>query len=372
MLSFSEKYPDPFLNFLTGGQNMKIKSLLLGSAAASMLAVSGAQAADPIIYAEPESMEYVRICDVYGAGFFYIPGTENCMKIGGYVRYQMNYNQRNHVPGDYSFGKLARFAPTFDVRSETELGTLRGFAEVEFDWTTGSRAADGTLIGAAQSVNLNHAFIELQNPNGVFRIGKGDTPYARFLGYGSGGIYGGVYGFNNSGEVSYTFSGGGFSGIVAAIENADGRLQPNFEAGANFSQAWGSVGGIFGYDSVASTWGAKGVVRGKVDVVDVGVHVFYSSGAGMYAISNPAGGTSTWSVMGHARAAVTPTVAVKGHVQWYQSTGISGGDSWDAVGGLVLTPVRDFQIMPEVRYTSRANAAGASNWQAAIRFQRSF
>ena len=54
---------------------MNIKSLLLGSAA-GMVAVSGAQAADAIVYAEPEPVEYVRVCDVYGAGFFYIPGTE--------------------------------------------------------------------------------------------------------------------------------------------------------------------------------------------------------------------------------------------------------------------------------------------------------
>jgi hypothetical protein len=31
-------------------------------------------------------VEYVRVCDVYGAGFFYIPGTDTCLKIGGSVR----------------------------------------------------------------------------------------------------------------------------------------------------------------------------------------------------------------------------------------------------------------------------------------------
>ena len=64
---------------------MNIKSLLLGSAAA-LAAVSGAHAADAIVAAEPEPLEYVRICDAYGAGYFYIPGTETCLKIGGKVR----------------------------------------------------------------------------------------------------------------------------------------------------------------------------------------------------------------------------------------------------------------------------------------------
>ena len=58
---------------------MKLKSLLFGTAAA-LVATTGARAADAIVYAEPEPMEYVRICDVYGASFFYIPGTETCLR----------------------------------------------------------------------------------------------------------------------------------------------------------------------------------------------------------------------------------------------------------------------------------------------------
>ncbi len=68
---------------------MNIKSLLLGSAAA-LVAVSGARAADAVeVVAEPEPMEYVRVCDTYGTGFYYIPGTETCLRVGGYVRYDI-------------------------------------------------------------------------------------------------------------------------------------------------------------------------------------------------------------------------------------------------------------------------------------------
>ena len=58
-----------------------LKGLLLGSAAA-LVSVAAAQAADlPTRQAAP--IEYVRICDAYGAGFFYIPGTDTCLKVGG-------------------------------------------------------------------------------------------------------------------------------------------------------------------------------------------------------------------------------------------------------------------------------------------------
>ena len=56
-----------------------VKSLLLGTAA-GLVAMSGAQAADLPVKAKP--VQYVKICDLYGAGYFYVPGTDTCMKLG--------------------------------------------------------------------------------------------------------------------------------------------------------------------------------------------------------------------------------------------------------------------------------------------------
>ena len=60
-----------------------VKSLILGSAA-SVLALGGAQAADLPVKAK--AVEYVKICSLYGAGFYYIPGTDTCIRIGGAIR----------------------------------------------------------------------------------------------------------------------------------------------------------------------------------------------------------------------------------------------------------------------------------------------
>ena len=61
-----------------------VKSLLLGTAA-GFVAVAGAQAADMPVKA---AVQYVKICNLYGDGFYYIPGTNICLKLGGYVRAQ--------------------------------------------------------------------------------------------------------------------------------------------------------------------------------------------------------------------------------------------------------------------------------------------
>src|SRR5882672_1768879 len=65
-----------------------VKSLILGSAA-GLLAMSGAQAADLPVKAK--AVEYVKICSLYGAGFWFVPGTDTCVKIGGYLRVDSTY-----------------------------------------------------------------------------------------------------------------------------------------------------------------------------------------------------------------------------------------------------------------------------------------
>ncbi len=164
-----------------------VKSLILGSAA-GLIAMSGAQAADLPLKAK--AVEYVRICSLYGAGFFYIPGTDTCIKLGGYLRADtvLNTNNdigfaggstgaRNRLSNYYT--SRARFDMTVDTRTATEYGVVRTFADMVFTWTGGGQVGAGTgLTGGAttyDSVNpggsasggigganfgLYHAFIQ--------------------------------------------------------------------------------------------------------------------------------------------------------------------------------------------------------------------
>ena len=82
-----------------------VKSLILGSAA-GLVAMSGAQAADLPVKAK--AVEYVRICSLYGAGFYYIPGTDTCIKLGGYVRAETTFNTNSTFNGAVRLGGGAR------------------------------------------------------------------------------------------------------------------------------------------------------------------------------------------------------------------------------------------------------------------------
>jgi hypothetical protein len=148
-----------------------VKSLLLG-AAAGFVAVAGAQAADLPVKARP--VQYVKICSLYGAGFFYIPGTDTCIKIGGFVRAEVDLLSQGSFAvmntGDFnnnSNGEMqtwrSRAGVTLDTRSQTEYGTLRSYV-IMLSTSTNSQGGGN---GGANGLGVG-------NPNGA-----GSEPYTR-------------------------------------------------------------------------------------------------------------------------------------------------------------------------------------------------
>src|ERR1700692_4009119 len=132
-----------------------VKSLILGSAA-GLVAMSGAQAADLPVKAK--AVEYVKICSLYGAGFYYIPGTDTCIKIGGYLRIDTTFNGSIYDQPAWSadlgngnryrddFASRSRMALTVDTRTATEYGVVRTFGQADFQFNN-----FGTQNGATPS-----------------------------------------------------------------------------------------------------------------------------------------------------------------------------------------------------------------------------
>ena len=90
-----------------------VKSLLLGSAA-GVVAVAGAQAADLPVKAKP--VQYVKICTLYGDGFYYIPGSDTCIRFGGYIRADYGCNVTGAARRMYTALPARRTAPSAGTR----------------------------------------------------------------------------------------------------------------------------------------------------------------------------------------------------------------------------------------------------------------
>jgi len=219
---------------------MNIKSILLGSAAA-LVAVSGARAADAVVMVEPEPVEYVRVCDVYGAGFFYIPGTETCLKIGGYVRMRLEANDAatpfaSDLDGDddYNFVSRVRARLNFDVREETELGTLRAFARVQAT----------NVSGGSNGYAMDQAYIQL----GGLTLGYLDSLWAERDGLLTDNDW--SVGDFNQNRISYTYTNSGFSAALSVEDDGDGDFTPDVIAQLAYEGGFGGayISGVYDED----------------------------------------------------------------------------------------------------------------------------
>jgi len=224
-----------------------MKSALLGTAA-GLATVAGAQAADlPSTKSAP--VQYVRICDAYGAGFFYIPGTQTCLKIGGRVRFELstqsisNVYRHASVGGAYakalagndaapginfvnknaldSLSWLSRGYLFVDARTQSAWGTVQTVMTLRINSTSGFLASNYTAaVGAATNgftPTLDAAYVRFAG----FTFGRAASNFTTMapLMYNTdywGGFAAGIK------QLAYTASfGGGFSASIALEDRQD-------------------------------------------------------------------------------------------------------------------------------------------------------
>src|SRR5205823_3459546 len=294
-----------------------VKSLLLGSAA-GMIAMSGAQAADLPVKAK--AVEYVRICSLYGAGFFYIPGTDTCIKLGGYLRADLTinggiydgpfWNGEGGIRDRYAnfYNDRSRLALTIDTRTATEYGVVRTFGQADFQFSTfGSTSSIGVAgsvsTGAVQGqvnndtagngyVAVEFAFLQFAG----FTFGKSASAYATpWHGYPGNntsflvGTYDSVTGVNN---IQYTWQfGNGVSATLGIDESGASnfnRTQIINAIGTGplpFAGA-GAAGGSIGFGGACSSYyTATGCAYGGNSVPDFVGNIRVDQAWGLFQIS---------------------------------------------------------------------------------------
>ncbi|TWG99362.1 porin-like protein [Mesorhizobium sp. J18] len=364
---------------------MKLKSLLIGSAAV-MAAATGARAADAIVVPEPEPMEYVRVCDVYGAGFFYIPGTETCLQISGYVFYQVGATSDDGVndspnyhgfdPDEYD--KFLRARINFDARSETEWGTLRSYIRVQSNSTN-------VIPNQDPGVNIDQAWLSL----GGFRTGYSEsawtsTPNGGDSGWGSHSWGGLEYGNDQRTFIQYNFTGGNGLFATLSLESDDYDIDPNYVPDVvgkiGVTQGWGTLWLTGAYDENTSE---ITFTDDDAFAVSAGAHInMGAAGAnslrvlGFYASDpNSYWEASQWSVMASYYHQFTPEFGASVGGQYladlyYGGDDFSDDNAWLAELNLVWTPVTNFEVRSEIVYTKVEDLDGSVS--GFLRFTRYF
>ncbi|MDZ5448021.1 porin [Labrys sp. ZIDIC5] len=247
---------------------MTMKSLLLG-AAAGIAAIGTAQAAD-LPMTKGEAVEYVKVCSAFGPGFFYIPGSDTCLKIGGEIRadYRAFGGKR---PSEFAaarkfsrddnrtaFNTQARI--WFDARTETEWGLLRSYFQINADSHPISSGGRNSAYNG-NTFSIDKAFIQFGGLTagyahsffGFYDNDYGDTIWAPYYAES-----------NTVNLLAYTAQfGGGFSatlsiedgrdhraGTLPPFRNAAGDLigfrqggqqYPDIVGQLRWDQSWGSI-----------------------------------------------------------------------------------------------------------------------------------
>lgn len=239
---------------------MKLKTLLIGSM--TVFASAGVQAADLPVKAK--AIEYVKICSLYGAGFYYVPGTDTCMKLSGYLRAQtalasnfIGYGADSGVGGARNrlsnyYTTRARQTVYLDTRTATEYGMVRTFWQGVFTFTTGSTTGTnaGTTSTSAAALTLYDAFIQFAG----FTFGRAQsqfsTPWAEYPGNFS--EIPGAAGWNRVNQVAYTADFG--QGVTATVSAQD--QLPNYTTNiwnVSGATAVGLATGAYGANNIGGT-----------------------------------------------------------------------------------------------------------------------
>jgi hypothetical protein len=347
---------------------MNIKSLLLGSAAA-LAVVSGAQAADAIVAAEPEAVEYVRVCDAYGTGYFYIPGTETCLKIGGYIRFQVDAGRG--VGGNSDWDSFTRGQVEFTAKSDTEYGPLTGVIVLQ------SNADNATDQGTI----LDSAYIDIAG----FRAGL-------FYSWWDDGLSGETDSLASGptlhNSIRYQYESGDFYAGISVDELEDSLHLGESSNNVGIAAGIGGKAGAFSYQVIGGydTDTEEGAIRGMATVAigpgTLGLAAAWASGPNAYFEE------SEWTVAAEYAIQATDKLKITPGVQYFDSyrnggygvfdnytttTDFSDQDIWKAGVTLDYQIVENFYAKASVQWQDHTSATNDDdNWSGYFRLQRAF
>jgi hypothetical protein len=364
---------------------MNIKSLLLGSAAAFAV-VSGAQAADAVVAAEPEPMEYVKVCDAYGTGFFYIPGTETCLKIGGTLRYEKRISRVGDKQIQYD--NHSRIRLEIETKNDSEWGTVYSWMRIQGDQYNNGDDKKG--LGGTDALKWYYYF-----GIGGLEFGNWDSQWAKFFGdtggfTDDGGIYQTDWNFPDSRQyVSYTAEFGSIKAFISLDNDADefydgytdatgfhrgedhngdktgnpakrGNLyMPDVSGGVSTTFGDWEVAGGAAYDESDDSVALKGLIAGSFGMFGVRFMPLWSSSD-----QNIYFDYDGFSAILGLQAKVTDTITLSKDIQFWDD------GSWRLVGDVNWEVASGFSVLLEGIYYDPDNAPKVKSGM--LRFQRSF
>jgi hypothetical protein len=338
--------------------------VLLTSAAALAAAASPVFAADAIVAAEPEAVEYVRVCDAYGTGYFYIPGTETCLKIGGYIRFQVDAAPNATGADTSDWNAWTRAQVSFTSKSDTEYGPLTGVIVLR---------VNGEDAGARTVSKLDSAYIDIAGLRAGLFYSWWDDDLS-----GEPDVLSSYQTLHNS--IRYQYESGDFYAGVSVDELEDGAGRTNLTTTSNpvgIAAAIGGKAGAFSYQVIGGydTDTEEGAVRamGYLDIGPgtLGLAGVYASGINSYYDESEWTVAAEYALKATEKFTFTPTVQYFGNYGHNTAnTDFGSDDAWKVGVTLDYQIVDNFYAKATVSYLDPKNDDDVTT--GFFRLQRAF
>ncbi|MFN7012074.1 MAG: porin, partial [Allorhizobium sp.] len=304
------------------------------------------------VAAEPEPMEYVRVCDAFGTGYFYIPGTETCLKIGGEVRATVAFDD----DGDWESEVRARVA--FEAKNDSEIGTIGSYIRVQ-----ATQDADPSR----EAVVLDQAYITV----GGFKVGRAYGFIDDFDGPGESDMFYTTTRFN---LASYTYSSDAFSVGLGVDDLSDFYLDNQVGIEATATATFGAVSAaLFAtYDIEAEEGTVSGYVAAEVGPGTAYLMGAYSSGVSAY--TNPVDDlTAEWGVGAAYSFKATDKLTLTAQGMYYGDVNfVDDLDAWAADVLVEYKLAEGLKASADVMYIDTDAAGDDGAWGGFVRLTRSF
>jgi hypothetical protein len=326
-------------------------------------------------------MEYVKVCDAYGTGFFYIPGTETCLKIGGQLRYEKRVSKTGDKTVQYD--NHSRIKLDVEAKNDSEWGTVYSWIRIQGDEVNnGTDKAGGYDSTGTNGIKFYYIF-----GIGGLEMSNFDSQWAKFFGYGGftddGGVYDSDWNFPDSRQyISYTADFGSVKAYISLDNDADefyqhgedhngdavpddnpakrgNRYMPDVEIGASATVGDWQVAGGAAYDESDDSVALKGLVAGNFGMFGVRFMPLWSNSD-----QNIFFNYDGFSAILGLQAKVTDTITLSKDIQFWDD------GSWRLVGDVNWEVASGFSVLLEGIYYDPDN--GPKVRSGMLRFQRSF
>lgn len=380
---------------------MKFRTLLLGTAAAFGVAGS-AQAAD---LAVAEAIDYVKVCDAYGAGYYYIPGTDTCLRIGGYVQLDVWFYDDDVVgniigegvdvpdaaflPADVPVHvEKDSYAASWEFKTEAGVNftarTMSDLGPVVTHFTFVTNSNNNDWNGWTKTVRMDNAYGSI----GPLLFGWTNSTFD----YGGGFTYdGSIRSDKKVDQIRWSYMMGSW-GLMAALEDSRDRYPGAKNATGDFPDLVLAItGGGGGWD-----WKAAAAVTDRTSGTGWGVLLGVTGDLGggfklraqaAYADNAPTfvgGGNGVdnciglcgdegawWSALISASVALSGNVSAAATVS-YADGPVNGDERWQAALGAYWAATSTSEVGLEVLYKDFGSLGPSSSWGVHGRFKTYF